>query len=98
MPACTFINAFKLGSLIDFAIDDQKERQGLFMPGSRLPIRPPDELIKSSTPLICLLAVNNENEAKVCDRLKDLRHRALTVASIFAPADIWRELDRLDAM
>ena len=96
--ACTFTNAFELGSLIDFAIDDQKERQGLFMPGSRISIRSPDELKKSSSPLLCLLAVNNENEAKVSAKLQDMLERPLTILSIFAPADIWRELDRLEKL
>jgi SAM-dependent methyltransferase len=96
--ACTFANTFELGGLIDFAIDDQKERQGLFMPGSRIVIRSPDELKKPSSPLVCLLAVNNENEAEVSAKLKDMLERPLTIVSIFAPADIWRELDRLEAL
>lgn len=96
--ACTFTNAFELGSLIEFAIDDQKERQGLFMPGSRIAIRSPDELKQSSSPVVCLLAVNNENEAKVSAKLKDTLKRPLTIVSIFAPADIWRELDRLESL
>ena len=97
--ACTFTNAFELGSLIDFSIDDQKERQGLFMPGSRIEIRSPNELKQSSAPVVCLLAVNNENEANVSAKLKDMQlKRPLTISSIFAPADIWRELDRLEAL
>lgn len=96
--ACTFTNAFELGPQIDFAIDDQKERQGLFMPGSRIAVRSPDDLKTSSSPLVCLLAVNNENEAKVSAKLTNMVDRPLTIVSIFAPADIWQELARLEAL
>lgn len=36
--ACTLINGLGLGEYIDYAIDDQKEKQGCCMPGCRLPI------------------------------------------------------------
>jgi SAM-dependent methyltransferase len=96
--ACTFTNAYGLGALIDFAVDDQKERQGLFMPGSRIAVRPPDDLKGWSSPLVCLLAVNNENEAKVSAQLTNMLNRPLSIISIFAPADIWKELARLEAL
>ncbi|MFX8786074.1 hypothetical protein ABTM90_19840, partial [Acinetobacter baumannii] len=82
--ACTFTNAFELGSLIDFAVDDQKERQGLFMPGSRIGVRSPDDLKTSSSPLVCLLAVNNENEAVVTSKLEGMLDRPHKIVSIFA--------------
>lgn len=96
--ACTYSNFLDLGSVIDFAIDDQKERQGLFMPGSRIPIRPPDDLATSSAPLVCLLAVNNENEAVVTAKLEKMLDRPRNIVSIFAPADIWQQLDRLETL
>src|SRR5258706_7629077 len=37
--ACTFINGLGLAELIDFAVDDQPERQNKLMPGSHLQIR-----------------------------------------------------------
>lgn len=94
--ACTFTNAFDLADVIEVSVDDQVERQGLFMPGSRIPIASPATL-KGSALLICLLAVNNENEEKVSKKLCELVDRP-TILSVFAPADIWHELKRLEAM
>lgn len=97
--ACTFTNAFGLGSLIDTSVDDQVERQGLFMPGSRIPIGPPQTLNGSTAPLVCLLAVNNENEAKVTERLREIVDgRQATIISVFAPADIWQGLSQIEAL
>ncbi|MGX1164867.1 hypothetical protein AB7M16_001133 [Bradyrhizobium sp. USDA 372] len=41
--------------------------------------------------------MNQENEAKVSSRLRENAKRPLHIVSIFAPSDIWSELDRLDA-
>jgi len=94
--ACTFTNSQRMAELIQLSVDDQTERQGLFLPGTRIPIGSPEELKRSSTPLICLLAVNQENEAKVSSRLREDIRRPLHIVSIFAPSDIWAELDRLE--
>jgi C-methyltransferase-like protein len=95
--ACTFTNAHELADLIELSVDDQKERQGMFVPGTRIPIRSPDDLRERSEPLLCLLAVNHENEAKVSDRLRERLDRSVHMVSIFAPSDIWQELDRLES-
>ena len=95
--ACTFTNAHELADLVELSVDDQKERQGLFLPGTGIPIRAPQDLATRSDPLVCLLAVNQENEAKVSARLRETLKRPLHIVSIFAPSDIWSELDRLDA-
>jgi hypothetical protein len=95
--ACTFTNAHELTDLVDLSVDDQKERQGLSLPGTGIPIRSPDVLAGKTGPLVCLLAVNQENEAKVNSRLRENVRRPLHVVSIFAPSDIWSELDRLEA-
>jgi SAM-dependent methyltransferase len=96
--ACTFTNAHELADLIELSVDDQKERQGMFLPGTRIPIRSPDDLVTRPGPLVCLLAVNHENEAKVSGRLREKTKRPLHAVSIFAPSDIWQELDRLESM
>jgi len=96
--ACTFTNTHGLADFVQLSVDDQKERQGLFLPGTRIPIGSPEELNSESTPLICLLAVNQENEAKVSQRLRENLKRPLHIASIFAPSDIWSELDRLETV
>jgi SAM-dependent methyltransferase len=96
--ACTFTNSHDMAELIQLSVDDQTERQGLFLPGTRIPIRSPQALRSGSTPLICLLAVNQENEAKVSGRLREDIKRPLHIVSIFAPSDIWAELDRLETV
>nr|WP_249798176.1 hypothetical protein [Bradyrhizobium zhengyangense] len=83
--------------MVDVSVDDQKERQGLFLPGTGIPIRSPEDLTGRFGPLVCLLAVNQENEDKVSNRLRENLKRPLQIVSIFAPSDIWSELDRLDA-
>ena len=96
--ACTFTNAHELADLIELSIDDQKERQGMFLPGTRIPIRSPEDLHAKSAPLVCLLAVNHENEAKVSARLRANLTRPVHLVSIFAPSDIWGELEQLESL
>ncbi len=86
--ACTVVNGLDLGGLIDFAVDDQPERQGLFMPGSRLAIRPTDTLVGDGAPFICLLAVNNENEDKVTEKIRTLAGSRAICATILGPKDL----------
>ena len=92
---CGAVNFLQIGDLIDVAIDDQAERQGKFMPGSKLPIRPSESLGERDGPLLCLLAVNNENEAKVVARARAAAKRPMDFVSLCAPRDIWRELEAL---
>lgn len=58
----SLINYTGISDLISFVVDDQIEKQGKFLPGSKLPIKKPGYLYNSKT---CLLAVNAENEEKV---------------------------------
>ncbi|MFH1673080.1 MAG: class I SAM-dependent methyltransferase [Pseudomonadota bacterium] len=66
--ATTFINIFDIGSLLEFAIDDNPNKIGLFMPGSLLPIRPLQALITENIK-VCLLAVNPALEEKAIAKL-----------------------------
>ncbi len=93
--ACSLVNGLELGGLIDFAVDDQEERQGKFMPGCSLEIKPSAILGEEVIPTVCLLAVNNENDAKVGARVDMLMGDKATVLTLHSPADIHRELDRL---
>jgi SAM-dependent methyltransferase len=95
--ACTLSNALRLPDLA-WAIDDQAERQGKFLPGTHIEIRPSSSLAQAGRPLIVLLAVNNENETKVRDHIarQELRY-PVEVVSVCGPRDIWRELERLEA-
>lgn len=62
--AATFINVLGLAELLDCVVDDNPQKQGLFMPGSKLPIVPSSALVERDIRL-CLLSVNPEVEAKV---------------------------------
>ena len=93
--ACTVVNGLNLGRYIDFAIDDQPERQNKYMPGSKLPIRTPDVLKDSSNPIICLLAVNQENESIVKQKMKNNSSAKIKFVSLFSPKNIWLELEKL---
>ena len=94
--ACTVTNGLQLAPLIDYAVDDQSERQGKFMPGSRLVIYPSQSLNEMKKPVVCLLAVNHENEEKVMRRFAVLKHDRIRFVSLFAPMDIHGELNRLE--
>jgi len=62
--ACTTINLLELGDLIDFVVDDDPNKQGLFMAGSALPIRAREALVADGVSL-CLLGLNLDIEARV---------------------------------
>ena len=94
--AVTVINVLGLGDYIDFAIDDEPERQNKYMPGSRLIIRPPQSLGSSKQPIACLLAVNQENEEKVKARLKDIVRGKVEFVSLLSPSDIRGEVKNLN--
>jgi len=89
------VNALGLKDSIDVAFDDQAEKQGMYMPGSGLAIRDPISVRDYSSPLTCLLAVNNENEDAVKERMIGLTRQNIKFSSLFSPKDIWRELDEL---
>jgi len=94
--ACTLTNGLRLPGL-GWSIDDQRERHGKFLPGTRLEIRPSSSLDDGTGPLIVLLAVNNENEVRVRANIAERTTRPLHVISTSGPADIWSELARLEA-
>ena len=85
---CCTLNGLDLSGLVDYAVDDQPERQGKFMPGCRLEIRPSSTLNEGNGPVICLLAVNNENEDKVEASVRGAVNRPLTFVTLCSPKDI----------
>jgi len=95
---CAAANILALGGKVDFAIDDQPERQGLFMPGSRIPIRPTETLADFDGGVLCLLAVNNEYEAMARQRLDAVRNGRVDYATLCAPADIWKDLEDIERL
>ena len=80
--AVAVANFLGMGSLIDMAIDDQVERQGLFIPSAVIPIRPLADL--SGDPFVMLLAVNNESENKVSAKAGALPGARAVIAPTFA--------------
>ena len=98
LRGCMVANGLSLGEYIDFAIDDQPEKHGKYMPGARLEIRPVLSLNDGEGPVVVLLAVANENEEKVAAALKDRLTRPLTIVSLCGPRDFWQDLDNLKAL
>jgi hypothetical protein len=83
--AATLLNVCGLGPLVEFAVDDQPEKQGTFMPGSRLPVVAGAELDESAVDL-CLLAVNAENEEAVIGRHLPFVDRGGEFVSVHPPS------------
>lgn len=90
---CTFVNFHNLGSYIDYAIDDQQDRQYKYMPGSKLKIMPSD-VLNNEKSVICLLAVNQENENKVKDKFTS-NFKKINFVSILSPSAISEELNKI---
>lgn len=80
--ASMFINIMELKDMIEFVVDDNPQKQELLMPGSRLPIRSSDALIRESIKL-CLSSLSPESEEKVILKNQAFRDRGGIFASIF---------------
>jgi hypothetical protein len=83
----TLINICGLREHLEYVVDDQAEKQGRFMPGSRLPVLAPERLIANGDGLdLCLLAVNAENEDRVIERRRDFTERGGEFVSLHPPS------------
>ncbi len=78
-----FLNALGLGDLIGCVIEDHPTKQGLFFPGSRLPIVPSSTLMSDDVNL-CLLALSPEAEAKVVPKFEAFTAAGGRFASIYS--------------
>lgn len=59
----TFLNYCGIGKeYIDFVADSSVEKQGMYLPGTRIPIKAPDEISKEKPDYIVLLAWNIKEE------------------------------------
>lgn len=65
--SCMFANLMGVSDLLECVIDDHPAKVGMFMPGSRLPIRPAHTLLSSGINL-CLSTLSPESEEKVVTR------------------------------
>ena len=81
--AAKFLNLLDLGQYVDCVIDDNPHKQGLAMPGSRLPIMGSAALKERGIDL-CLLSVSPESESKVLSKHQDFAQRGGRFSSIFA--------------
>jgi 2-polyprenyl-3-methyl-5-hydroxy-6-metoxy-1,4-benzoquinol methylase/flavodoxin len=80
------INFTDIGKHIEVIVDDQKEKQEKFMPGTGIPIKSSESLYQNID--ICLLAVNTENEKKVLEKHKQWVKDGGIFWSIFPPSSM----------
>jgi C-methyltransferase C-terminal domain/Methyltransferase domain len=80
--ACAFANFMQVADLIDFVADDTPQKQGKFLPGARLEIRPSAVLAERGIAL-CLLALSITNEDAVIARNQAFVSRGGVFRSIF---------------
>lgn len=80
--ACAFVNHYGLADCIDLVVDDTPQKQGLFLPGARLPIVASDQLAARHVQL-CLLCLSVEVEDKVIARHDAFLAHGGRFASIF---------------
>lgn len=85
--ALTFLELFDLSGSLSCIIDDNPHKQGLFMPGSGLPIVSSRRLLETphgQLPIsLCLLGLNPMNEEKVVQRQSAFVAKGGTFKSIF---------------
>jgi hypothetical protein len=80
--ACTFIWAFQLQQFVECIIDDNPNKQGLFMPASHLPIVS-SQVLNSTEISLCMLGLNPLNEEKVIANNSDFLSKGGRFLSIF---------------
>ena len=78
-----FINFYKLAPFIFGVVDDNPNKQNLFMPGSALPIIDSHCLDAGQVDL-CLLTLNPESEQKVLKAKSSYLHQGGKFRSIFS--------------
>jgi len=80
--SAAFVNLLGLGGYVDFVADDDPRKQGLYMPGSRLPILASGQLVERDIGL-CLMTVRPEIEELVVRKNQAFTARGGRLASIF---------------
>ena len=79
---CTFINVLNIKDHIDFVVDDNPHKRGMFMPGSHLPIYESQFILDKGIKL-CLLTVSPAGEEKVLEKNQEFIKRGGAFKSIF---------------
>lgn len=80
--SCMFLNVMEVAGHVAFVVDDHPGKRGLFMPGSRLPIRGSNALLAEGIDL-CLSSLSPESEERVIARQAEFLARGGIFASIF---------------
>ena len=80
--ACAFVNLLGLAEHFDFVADDHPEKQGMFMPGSRLPVLGSAALVECGIKL-CLLSLSPSSEDRVIELNTQFRDRGGDFYSVF---------------
>lgn len=93
--ACTFVNILELKDYIECFVDDHPQKQGLFMPGSKLEIKGSQVLIEENIKL-CLLSLNPLSEKKVIANNQSFVKRGGEFASIFGGSSCALEILRFN--
>ena len=88
---CAFVTFLQLQDYFEFVIDDNPNKQGLFMPGSRLPIYPSTALLEQDIKL-CLLSLSPDSETKVVQKNQEFVEKGGTFASIFPASQLALQL------
>ncbi|MFG6340122.1 MAG: class I SAM-dependent methyltransferase [Lachnospiraceae bacterium] len=84
----TFLNYCGIGKeYIDFVADSSVEKQGLFLPGTRIPIVSPDEIRKRKPDYIVLLAWNLKSE--LTELLADTREWGCRLITFIPRVDVF---------
>jgi len=77
-----YLNLYGLAEHVEFVADDNPNKHGLFMPGSKLPILPSSELVNRNIDL-CLMTVRPEIEDAVAAKNVAFTNRGGVLASVF---------------
>jgi cupin fold WbuC family metalloprotein len=81
--ACMYINIMGLKDMIEFVVDDDPNKKGLFMPGSLLPIYGSEKLIQENIKL-CLTSLSPESEEKVIKKNQEFIKQGGVFSSIIS--------------
>lgn len=79
-----FVNFYQLGNLIDAVIDDDPNKQGMYMPGCQLPIIG-SKALNDGEYSLCLLTCNPWNNEKIALRNQDFINKGGVFLSVFQP-------------
>jgi len=90
--ACMYINLMEISDYIEYVVDDHPDKNGLYMPGSHLPICSSQRLIDDNISL-CLLSLSPESEAKVKRKNQAYIEQGGMFASIFPASNTYLSVE-----